>query len=243
VAILFSCFSDKKKYNIGMRILVVEDEHKIANAIKQGLEQQSYAVDVAYDGDSGLGLATTEPYDLIILDRMMPGSVDGMGILRALRESNNHIPVLLLTAKDKILDKAHGLNSGADDYLVKPFAFVELIARVRALLRRPNKSLGSTLKYHDLQLDPERMEVTRDGKTIQLTAKEFALLEYFMRNPERALSKEALMNQVWDYDSEILPNTVEVYVGYLRNKLDKPFAGPALINTKRGFGYYFGVTS
>lgn len=222
-----------------MRILVVEDEHKIANAIKRGLEQQTYAVDVAYDGDSGLQMASDDTYDLIILDRMIPGNVDGMGILHSIRKAKNHTPVLLLTAKDKVLDKAHGLNSGADDYLVKPFAFVELIARVRALLRRPASSHSTQLTYSDVVLDPQDMVVARKDKTINLTAKEFALLEYLMRNPDRTHSKDALMRNVWDYDATILPNTVEVYMGYLRSKLDKPFT-KTLIHTKRGFGYYFG---
>jgi DNA-binding response OmpR family regulator len=223
-----------------MRILVIEDEHKIANAVKQGLEQQSYAVDVAYDGDSGLSMATTEAYDLIILDRMLPGSIDGMGILQTLRKDGNHTPVLLLTAKDRVLDRAHGLNAGADDYLVKPFAFVELIARVRALLRRPRQAIDSTLTYDNLSLDTESLIVERDGKRIDLTTKEFALLEYFLRNPERIISKDSLMKHVWDYDADILPNTVEVYMGYLRNKIDRPFGSP-LLHTKRGFGYYFGI--
>lgn len=223
-----------------MRILVVEDEHKIANAIKQGLERQSYAVDVAYDGDDGLTMATTEPYDLIILDRMLPGAVDGTGILKQLRKEGNHTPILLLTAKDKVLDRAEGLNLGADDYLVKPFAFVELIARVRALLRRPPEGLGSKLAYQDLELDPEALIVKRGNQMIDLTAKEFALLEYLMRNPERILTKENLIGQVWDYDANVLPNTVEVYIGYLRNKIDRPFKNSSLVNTKRGFGYYFG---
>lgn len=224
-----------------MRILVVEDEHKIANAIKQGLERQSYAVDVAYNGDDGLSMATTEPYDLIILDRMMPGKVDGTGILRHLRKEGNHTPVLLLTAKDKVLDRAEGLNMGADDYLVKPFAFVELIARVRALLRRPQQALDSKLVYGDLQLDTERLVVQRGDTPIDLTAKEFALLEYLMRNPDRIITKDTLIGQVWDYDADVLPNTVEVYIGYLRNKIDRPFDAPPLVNTKRGFGYYFGT--
>lgn len=224
-----------------MRILVVEDEHKIARALKQGLEQHSYAVDAVYDGDEGLAMATTQPYDLIILDRMLPGSVDGVGIVRALRKQHIHIPILFLTAKDKVLDRAEGLNAGADDYLVKPFAFVELIARVRALLRRPSQASNPQLSYQDLVLDPQQLVVERAGKPISLTAKEFALLEYFMRHPERILTKDVLMQHVWDYDADILPNTVEVYVGYVRNKVDKPFTGPALIHTKRGFGYYFGV--
>lgn len=223
-----------------MRILIVEDEHKIANAIRQGLEQQSYAVDVAYDGDDGLAMISNNPYDLIILDRMLPGSIDGIGILKTMRSEKNHTPVLILTAKDRILDRAQGLNSGADDYLVKPFAFVELIARVRALLRRPHQSLETALTYLDLRLDQQVLLVERSGKRIELTNKEFALLEYFMRNPERVLTKEMIMQHVWDYDADILPNTVEVYVGYLRNKVDKPFKSPELIHTKRGFGYYFG---
>lgn len=223
-----------------MRILIVEDEHKIANAVKRGLEQQSYAVDVAYDGDSGLSMATTEPYDLVILDRMLPGSIDGIGILQKMRQSNIHTPVLLLTAKDKILDKAQGLNAGADDYLVKPFAFVELIARVRALLRRPKELVNTKLIYKDLTLDPENFSVDRAGKKIELTSKEFALIEYLMRNSERIVTKDSIMQHVWDYDSDILPNTVEVYIGYLRNKIDRPFKSPNLINTRRGFGYYFG---
>lgn len=226
-----------------MRILVVEDEHKIANAIKQGLEQHSYAVDVAYDGDSGLAMATTEPYDLMILDRMLPGKVDGTGILKAVRDQHIHTPVLFLTAKDRVLDRAHGLNLGADDYLVKPFAFVELIARVRALLRRSPQADSPELSYEDLELNPQSKQVKRADKKIDLTVKEFALLEYFMRHAEQILSKETLIQHVWDYDADILPNTVEVYVGYLRNKIDKAFSGPDLIHTKRGFGYYFGVSN
>lgn len=223
-----------------MRILVVEDEHKIANAIKQGLERQSYAVDTAYDSDKGLSMAMTEPYELIILDWMLPGQIDGLGILQELRKQDNHVPILLLTAKDKVLDKVGGLNMGADDYLVKPFAFVELIARVRALLRRPRQEIGTSLAYDDLVLDPEHSLVERDGRSVELTAKEFALLEYLMRNPERVVSKDTIISQVWNYDADILPNTVEVYIGYLRNKIDKPFKSKKLINTKRGFGYYLG---
>jgi DNA-binding response OmpR family regulator len=225
-----------------MRILIVEDEHKIANAVKRGLEQHAYAVDAVYDADEGLAMATTEPYDLLILDRMLPGKVDGMGVLREVRAAGIHTPVLLLTAKDRVLDRTEGLNAGADDYLGKPFAFIELLARVRALLRRTSTTAAETvLVYEDLELDPQQMTAMRAGKDIRLTAKEFALLEYFMRHPDTVLTKETLMQHVWDYDADILPNTVEVYMGYLRNKIDKPFTGPNLIHNRRGFGYYLGT--
>ncbi len=223
-----------------MRLLIAEDEHKIANALKTGLEQHTYAVDVAYNGDDALALATSEPYDLLILDIMMPGKVDGLGIVREVRAAGNNVPILLLTARDKVLDRAFGLNTGADDYLVKPFAFVELIARVRALLRRPRETLETELKHDNLTLDTEAFTARRNGKEIILTQKEFALLEYFMRHTGKVLSKETLTQHVWDYDADILPNTVEVYVGYLRNKIDKPFRNNSpLIHTKRGFGYIF----
>lgn len=225
-----------------MRILIVEDDHKIAGAIKRGLERQSYAVDVCFDADKGLAMAVGEPYDLVILDRMLPGSVDGINILKTMRSQNIHTPVLLLTAKDGVLERAAGLNSGADDYLVKPFAFVELIARVRALLRRPKETLDTVLTYKDLSIDTDNFVVERAGKSIELTQLEFALLEFFVRNKERTLSKDQIIQSVWSYDADVLPNTVEVYVGYLRSKIDKPFASsPNLINTKRGFGYFFGV--
>jgi DNA-binding response OmpR family regulator len=224
-----------------MRILVVEDDKKIADSIKRGLEQQKYAVDVAYNGNDGETLANEDTYDLVILDRMLPGK-EGLEILRQIRKNNIQTPVLLLTAKDHVLERAAGLNAGADDYLVKPFAFVELIARVRALLRRPQDVASATLTYEDLKLDLEAFSVFRGDQKIKLTSKEFALLEYFMRNPDRVLTKDAITQHVWDYDADILPNTVEVYVGYLRGKVDKPFKNTSkLIHTKRGFGYYFGA--
>ncbi|MCA9323562.1 response regulator transcription factor [Candidatus Saccharibacteria bacterium] len=224
-----------------MRILIVEDDHKIASAIKRGLERQAFAVDVSYDGDDGLAMATTEPYDLVILDRMLPGT-DGLSLLKSMRGSSIHTPVLMLTAKDKVLDRAEGLNAGADDYLAKPFAFIELIARVRALLRRPQDLLETSLESNGVELDRDSFTATRNNHTVELTAKEFALLEYLMTNAGRIVTKDHIMQHVWDYDADILPNTVEVYIGYLRNKIDKAFPDlPPLINTRRGFGYIFGA--
>lgn len=237
---IISVYPQDNPYNKSMRVLIVEDDHKIAGALARGLERQSYAVDVCYDGTDGLAMATTEPYDIIILDRMLPG-MDGLNVLKALREQSIHTPVLLLTAKDKVLDRAEGLNAGADDYLVKPFAFVELIARVRALLRRPQEAVDTHVESNGLKLDRDTFTANRNKSIIELTAKEFALLEYLMSMSGRIVTKDQIMQHVWDYDSDILPNTVEVYIGYLRNKLDKPFPKlPTLINTRRGFGYYFG---
>lgn len=223
-----------------MRILVVEDEHKIANAIKQGLIQENYAVDLEYDADAGLGAALHESYDVMILDRMLPGALEGLEICRQVRKFGIHTPILLLTAKDQTSDRVEGLNAGADDYLVKPFSFEELLARVRALMRRPAATAGEVLKVADLSLNPVRYEVKRGGKTLNLSAKEFALLEYMMRNPGRVLTKENIISHVWDFDADVLPNTVEVYIGYLRNKIDKPFRRQ-LIHTHRGFGYLLGA--
>lgn len=223
-----------------MRILVVEDEHKIANAIKRGLEQEQYAVDVVYDGKEALGFALTEPYDVMILDRMLPNISDGLEICQRVREKGIHTPILMLTAKDQLQDRVSGLNTGADDYLVKPFAFEELLARVRALLRRPKQTLENKLTVEDLSLDPTNYVVLRAGKNISLSSKEFSLLEYLIRNAGRILTKESIIAHVWDYDADVLPNTVEVYIGYLRTKIDKPFKGPALIHTVRGFGYKLG---
>lgn len=216
---------------------MIEDDHKIANAIKKGLEQESFAVDLSFDGRDGLGSALTVDYDLVIIDRMLP-EVDGIKICIALRDKQNNTPILFLTAKDKIKDRVEGLNAGADDYLVKPFAFQELLARVRALLRRPTKAMESVLSVVDLSLNTLTFEVKRQNKKIKLSSKEFALLEYMMRNPNRILTKDNIISHVWDYDADILPNTVEVYIGYLRNKIDKPFKSkPELIQTVRGFGY------
>lgn len=220
-----------------MKILVIEDERKIANAIKRGLEQESYACDVCYNGKDGLGSSLALEYDLIVLDRMLP-EVDGVKICQILRDKKIKTPILILTAKDKTEDKIAGLDSGADDYLTKPFSFEELLARIRALLRRPHSSLDNKLAIGDLSLDRTNFEVKRAGKKIRLSKKEFALLEYLMRNPGRILTKDNIITHVWDFDADILPNTVEAYIGYLRNKIDKPFSSkPNLIQTIRGFGY------
>ena len=219
-----------------MRILVIEDEHKIARALKRALEQESYAVDIAYDGDDGYAMITTEPYDLAIVDRLLPGEKDGIAIIQGLREKKIHMPVLLLTALGSVKDRTTGLDSGADDYLVKPFALEELLARVRALLRRPVEQQGTVLTADGLALDTVTYKVTREGKDIPLTSKEYGLLEYLLRNQGRPLSKETIIAHVWDYDADILPNTVEVYIKYLRSKVDEPFKKP-LIKTVRGFGY------
>jgi len=223
-----------------VRILVVEDEHKIANSIKKGLELESFAVDVAYDGENGFDLASTEEYDAIILDLMLP-KMDGLEICKSLRNENIHTPILILTAKGAVEEKVEGLNSGADDYLAKPFAFTELLARIKALTRRPKQTIDPVIKVGDLSLDTLSYQVKRSGKLLQLSKKEFALLEYMMRNKDKVLTKEQIINHVWDYDADILPNTVEVYIGYLRSKIDEVFPEkPKLIHTVRGFGYRVG---
>lgn len=219
-----------------MRLLVIEDEQKIARALKKALEQDHYAVDVATNGDDGYAMATTEPYDAAIIDRMLPGSYNGLDILHAMRAQDIHTPVLLLTALGSVADRTDGLDGGADDYLVKPFALEELLARVRALLRRPPAQQSTILQVGDLMLDTVNFTVTRGDTDIQLTSKEFALLEYLMRNQGRPLPKDLIIAHVWDFDADILPNTVEVYIKYLRAKIDQPFATP-LIHTIRGFGY------
>ncbi len=225
-----------------MRILVAEDEHRIAQAVKEGLEQESYAVDLVFDGDEGYRTAVADTYDLIILDVMMPG-IDGFEVCRRLRHDGNHTPILILTAKDQNRDIVQGLDSGADDYLAKPFSFEILLARVRALLRRPHESTGAILSAGDLTLDPSTKQVQRGGRPVNLSSKEYALLEYLLRNQNRVLSKNNIMSHVWDFDSDILPNTVEVFITFLRAKIDKPFDGPALIQTVRGFGYKLGTPS
>lgn len=222
-----------------MRVLVIEDEQKIAAALKRGLELKGYAVDAVHDADTGLSHALDADYDIILLDRMLPGSMDGVELARRARAGGQSAPIIMLTARGSVSDKVEGLAGGADDYLVKPFSFDELVARIQALLRRPPLVSTEALTCQDLSLNPTTFVVARAGQTIDLSQKEFALLEYLMRNQGRVVSKDTIIAHVWDGDSLILPNTVEVYVGYLRAKIDKPFK-KALLKTKRGFGYILG---
>jgi heavy metal response regulator len=219
-----------------MRILVVEDEPKVASFLRQGLEEEGYAVDVATDGTAAEELAlggTT--YDLVILDVMLPKQ-DGFAVLRTLREHRMMTPVLMLTARDSVPDRVTGLDQGADDYLTKPFAFEELLARVRVLLRRGAAQRAPVLELADLRLDPATRQVTRGARKISLTAREFALLEYFLRNAGRVLSRPMLAEHVWGIDFDPDSNVIDVYVGYLRRKVDLPGETP-LLHTARGIGY------
>jgi len=218
-----------------MRLLVVEDEKKVARFIKQGLEEEGYAVDVAGDGAEGLAMALDGVHDLLILDLGLP-RINGLQVLEELRRRKITMPVLLLTVRATIEDKVLGLDAGADDYLTKPFAFQELLARVRALLRRRGEGSPPLLQFSDLVLDPARRTVSRRGEKLDLTAKEFAILEYFMRNPGRVLTRTQIIEHVWNYDFDTGTNLVDVYVNYLRKKLDSE-REPKLIQTVRGVGY------
>jgi len=218
-----------------MRLLVVEDEKKVARFIKQGLEEEGYAVDLAGDGEEGLAMALDGVHDLFILDIGLPRR-NGLQVLEELRKRKIATPVLLLTVRATIEDKVLGLDAGADDYLTKPFAFQELVARVRALLRRRIESSPALLQFSDLTLDLARRAVYRSGEKIELTAKEFALLEYFLRNPGRVLTRTQIIEHVWDYDFDSGTNLVDVYVNYLRKKVDSG-REPRLIHTVRGVGY------
>ena len=219
-----------------MRILIVEDERKIARALGRALKNEKYAVDISHDGTDAYAMAGMIDYDLLILDRMVPGDYDGLGLTKKLREEGKKVPILILTALGEIQDKTEGLDSGADDYLTKPFALDELLARIRALLRRPQTQVETILKIADLSLDLNMHEVFRNNQKIELTNKEFSLLEYLVRNAGRPVSKEQIINHVWNYDADILPNNIEVYISYLREKVDKPFE-KKLIKTVRGIGY------
>ena len=218
-----------------MRLLVVEDENKVASFIKKGLEEEGYAVDLAADGEAGLAMALERVHDLIILDIRLP-KMDGLQVLQVLRQDKITTPVLLLTVRATIEDKVLGLDAGADDYLTKPFAFQELVARVRALLRRRAETEPTTLRVGDLSLDPARRTVTRGGVKIDLTAREFSLLDYFMRNPGRVLTRTMIAEHVWDYSFDTSTNVIDVYVNYLRKKIDAE-REPKLLHTVRGVGY------
>lgn len=222
-------------YNESMRVLLVEDNRRLSHSLKMSLEDDGYAVDVAYEGVEGQELAEMTPYDVIILDIMLPKR-DGLEVCRELRQQRINTPILMLTARDAIEDRVKGLDSGADDYLVKPFALEELRARLRALLRRDSEDKSGILVIGDLVLDPATHQVSRRGMNIELTAKEFALLEYMMRNPNRLITREMAQNHVWSYDYEGASNVVDVYIRRLRRKIDDPFE-VKLIETVRGFGY------
>ena len=222
-----------------MRILIVEDEKKVAAFIKKGLEEETYAVDIASDGEEGLHLGEQNPYDLIILDLMLP-KINGLDILSHLRAKKIETPILLLTAKDSVADKVEGLNQGADDYLTKPFAFSELLARIRVLLRRGKAETKTTLKIADLTLDLVSHKVKRGNEEIELTGKEYSLLEYFMRNQEKVLTRTMIAEHVWDYNFDTFTNVIDVYVNHLRKKIDKNFPAK-LLHTLRGVGYVMKV--
>jgi len=218
-----------------MRILVIEDEKKVANFIKKGLEEEHYAVDTAFDGEEGLYMTEVNEYDLIVLDLMIP-KIEGLEVLRRIRRKKNNVPILVLTARNTVEDVVKGLDAGCDDYVTKPFAFMEFLARIRALLRREKTDKEPLLTIADLTLSPVTHKVMRQEKEIELTSKEYALLEYFIRNPEKVLTRTMISEHVWDYHFDSMTNVVDVYVNYLRKKIDKDFE-PKLIHTIRGIGY------
>lgn len=226
-----------------MRLLLVEDEEKLSGSLKKLLESESYAVDTASTGSTGLDLAFGEEYDLIILDVGLP-EMDGFTIAQKLREEKVKTPILMLTARDTTSDKIAGLNSGADDYLVKPFNFEELLARIRALIRRTATQTTSTYTVDSLIFDPASHIVTRHGKELSLSAKEYALLEYLITHSGQIVSRTQIIDHVWDIDTDPFSNVVDVYIGYLRNKIDKAFPKEQpLIHTVKGLGYKIGVES
>ena len=218
-----------------MKILIVEDEPKTGDYLRQGLTEAGFVVDLARNGIDGRHLALTEDYDLVVLDIMLPG-IDGWSVLRDIRADGRQMPVLFLTARDRVEDRVKGLESGADDYLLKPFAFSELLARVRTLLRRGKTTEVERLRAADMELDLLRRRVTRGGKRIDLTAKEFALLELLLRRQGEVLPRSLIASQVWDMNFDSDTNVVDVHVRRLRSKLDEPFAAP-LLHTVRGVGY------
>jgi len=218
-----------------MRILVIEDEVKIAQFIKRGLKEEGYAVDTAGDGEEGHFVLSSNEYDAIILDLMLP-KIDGLTLCRTLRKEGNQTPIIMLTAKDTVKDKVKGLDSGADDYLPKPFAFEELLARVRVVLRKKDSRIQTQLKVDDLSLDLLTHKVTRADREIDLTVKEYALLEYLMRNAGNIVTRTMISEHVWDINFDTFTNVIDVYINYLRNKIDSGFADK-MIHTVRGKGY------
>jgi len=220
-----------------MRVLVIEDEQKMADLIKRGLEEEGMQVETAYDGETGAAAAKTGNHDLILLDLGLPGR-DGMEVMRDLRESGLATPILILTAQDSTEMKVSGLDTGADDYITKPFAFAELLARIRALLRRTHTEDTTKLQTGDLILNLINRRASRAGNEVQLTNKEFSLLEFFMRHPDEILSRETLSEKVWEETFDTLTNVIDVYINYLRNKVDRNYE-PKLIHTVRGVGYMF----
>jgi len=222
-----------------LRILLVEDEIKVARAVRRGLEQEGYAVDAVADGDDALHRALYEDYDAIVLDVMLPGR-DGFAVCRELRTKGRWAPVLMLTARDGVEDRIRGLDAGADDYLVKPFSFGELLARLRALVRRGAAERPTSLSTEDVVLDPAAHTVTRGGEAIELSSREFALLEFLMRHSGEVVSRSRILEHVWDVNYEGFSNVVDVYVGYLRKKLEVPF-DRSFIRTVRGVGYGVGL--
>lgn len=218
-----------------MRILLIEDEERIASFVARGLKEANYIIDVANEGEKGLFMAEVNEYDLLILDIRLPGK-DGISICRELRSKNHNLPILMLSAKDTTEDKVRGLNCGADDYLSKPFSFKELLARVQALLRRKTPARGTILNVGDLELNQLTNRVKRQGKEIELTSKEYALLEYMMLNTGKIISRTMISEHVWHEDFDSFTNVIDVYVNYLRKKIEKGFRNP-LIHTIRGRGY------
>ena len=218
-----------------MRILVIEDNHRLSSSLKMNLDHEGYSVDIAYDGQEGQDLAELTPYDLIILDILLPKK-DGLEVCRDLRRRRVQTPILLLTARDSVDDRVQGLDCGADDYLVKPFAMRELLARLRALLRRQHPYKNGRLEMGDLVIDPATHSVEREGRPIDLTPKEFGLLEYFMYHPNQVVTRDMIEQHIWNYDFEASSNVIDVYVRRLRRKIDDPFE-VKLLTTIRGVGY------